>query len=410
MTGIFRLAHRVMHYPWGTREAIPALLGIENIDDKPFAELWLGAHESAPSALVVDGIACTLDAAIAASPLRFLGASVVEQWGARLPFLFKVLSAAEPLSIQCHPDPAQARAGFAREESLGIPFTSPSRNYKDPCAKPELLVALTPFVALKGFRAPAEIARLLRRSAPGALDALADRVVATAIDDGLRAVLTFALETVGDERARVLAALDEGIRARSTPEAALVARLRALHPDDMTVLAPLFLNLVVLAPGDGVFLGPGELHAYVEGTGLELMSSSDNVLRGGLTPKHVDKSELMRIARFVVDDGARNRGDDRGHAPFRLYDTPAREVRLWVADIDGDVALPTRTPTIAIALEGTLTLVEDHESPTPLALGQGQSAFLCAETTTRVSGSGKLALATVRLDDAGGATRVPPHP
>jgi mannose-6-phosphate isomerase len=399
-TRIFSLLNRVQHYAWGTRDAIPALLGIENDDARPCAELWMGAHESAPSTIDDGEGQIPLDRAIALDPTRFLGAHVVETWGARLPFLFKVLSAAEPLSIQCHPDSGQAEAGFAREEAAGIARASSSRNYKDPRAKPELLVALSPFIALKGFRAPADIARLLRRSAPGALDALADRVRENSVDEGLRAVLSFALETVGEDRARILRALDDGVRDRPTPEAALVRQLRALHPDDMTVLCPLFLNLIVLKPGEGVFLGPGELHAYVEGTGLELMASSDNVLRGGLTPKHVDKSELLRIARFVVDDGVRHRGDERALAPFTLYDTPAREVRLLVGSVDGEASLPVSTPCITLALEGALTLVDESDPRTSLPLAHGASAFVCADTRVRVSGTGRLAIATVRVDDA----------
>jgi len=391
---VFRLENTVMHYAWGATDAIPALLSIDNSEGRPFAELWMGAHPSAPSSIVDDGERISLDRAIERDSARFLGETVARQYGARLPFLFKVLSAREPLSIQCHPSDEQAREGFAREEANGPARDAPTRNYKDASAKPELLVALTPFVALKGFRAPHEIARLLRRSAPGALDALADRVTAGSVEDGLRAVLSFALTTKGEERARVLHALDEGIAGRPTPEAALVAQLRALHDDDLTVLAPLFLRLVFLQPGEGVFLGPGELHAYVSGTGLELMSSSDNVLRGGLTKKHVDPAELARVARFVVDDGAVYTGAREGAQ--NVYDTPAREVRLIERTLDGESAFPCDTPAIALVLDGVATLSVGDEV---LSLTKGESAFVCAGARPTMNGDARLAIATMRVDD-----------
>lgn len=390
---VFRLENTVMHYAWGATDAIPALLSIENPDARPFAELWMGAHPSAPSSIVDDGRRIALDRAIEQDSARFLGESVARRFGARLPFLFKVLSAREPLSIQCHPSDAQAREGFAREEANGPARDAPTRNYKDASAKPELLVALTPFVALKGFRAPHEIARLLRRSAPGALDALAAQVTSGSVADGLRAVLSFALTTTGDERDRVLRALDDGVAQRPTPEAALVAQLRALHPNDLTVLAPLFLRLVFLQPGEGVFLGPGELHAYVSGTGLELMSSSDNVLRGGLTKKHVDPDELARVARFVVDDGAVYVGAREG--TLNRYDTPAREVRLFDLAFDGEAAFPCDTPSIVLALEGALALVDGE----PLALTKGEAAFVCAGAKPTLTGQARVAIATLRDEE-----------
>jgi mannose-6-phosphate isomerase len=253
------------HYAWGDAHAIPEVLGMPD-DGRPWAEWWLGTHPAAPASLD-DG-----------TPL-----SVV---AGRLPYLLKLLAAAESLSLQTHPDTATAAAGFARENKAGIALDDSARVYRDPNAKPEILIALTPFDALCGFRPEVDTAALLRSI--GA-EALAEQL----LTDGLAATVAAIYRGRVDIEPIVAAC-----REHSSPEAALVAQLADQYPNDASVIATLFLHRVTLAPGEAIFLSPGNLHAYLHGLGVEVMGASDNVVRGGLTVKHVDVNELLRVLSF----------------------------------------------------------------------------------------------------------------
>jgi mannose-6-phosphate isomerase len=255
----------VQHYAWGDARAIPDLLGVPN-DGRPWAEWWMGTHPGGP-ATFDDG-----------TPLRDVSGE--------LPYLVKLLAAAQPLSLQTHPDTATAQAGFRRENDLGIDLADPSRIYRDPFAKPEVLVALTPFDALCGFRAETETVHLLR-------DLGLDDVAAQLLDDGL-AMVVGGLYRGSIDAAPIVRACATAHR----PEATLVTRLEAAYPGDASVAVTLFLNRVRLHPGEAIYLTPGNLHAYLDGLGVEVMGASDNVVRGGLTPKHVDVDELLRVLRF----------------------------------------------------------------------------------------------------------------
>ena len=280
----------VQHYSWGSRTLIPALLGLPAPAAEPWAELWVGAHPGGPSRLP-DG--------------RSLAEVEPD-----LPYLLKLLSAVEPLSLQAHPDAAQARAGFDREEAAAVPFDAPHRTFKDPNAKPELIVALTPFDAMCGFRHPEDARRLVAglecpELAP-LLDALGDPDPAVALR---RAFTLEMLGVTGSERAvRVLSAAAGSAAARAASpdtdtEDSIVygwlARLAVTHRGDASALAPLLLNVIHLEPGTGVFLPARHLHAYLAGAGVEVMGNSDNVVRGGLTPKHVDVERLLDVVEFA---------------------------------------------------------------------------------------------------------------
>ena len=254
----------VQHYAWGDRDAIPRLLGASS-DGRPWAEAWFGTHPSGPATLL-DG-----------TPLSSLTGE--------LPYLLKLLAAAEPLSLQTHPDDATARAGFDREEGAGVPLDAPTRIYKDPYAKPELVCALTPFEAVCGFRPQASTVRVLDGLGLGPLRDL----VATA---GLGAAFAALYHDTALAADTVAAAA-----AIDAPEGRMVAALAARYPGDPSAAVALLLNHVVLQPGEALFLGAGNLHAYVRGVGVEVMGASDNVVRGGLTSKHVDVAELLRVVR-----------------------------------------------------------------------------------------------------------------
>ncbi|AEW94386.1 MULTISPECIES: mannose-6-phosphate isomerase, class I [Streptomycetaceae] len=393
-----RLANTVRPYAWGSTTAIPELLGTEPTGE-PQAELWMGAHPGAPSRLDRPDGQLPLDQAIAADPDGRLGKETTEKFGPRLPFLFKVLAAGAPLSLQVHPDLDQAKAGHADEESRGIPLDAPHRNYKDANHKPELICALTPFQGLCGFRRPAETADLLDALAVGALKPYADilraaRPAGEALREVFAAILTADRAATADtvaEAASAAAALADGPTPHATAYAAY-ADLAHHHPGDPGVLAAMLLNHVTLQPGEALYLGAGVPHAYLDGLGVELMANSDNVLRCGLTPKHVDVPELLKVTRFEPGDPAvlRPEADAGGE---EVYDTPIDEFRLsrHVLAADGDPRrLSPRTPQILLCTEGHAELTGDGT----LTLHRGQSAFVPAGETVTLTGQGTVFRAT----------------
>lgn len=284
-----RLRNPVRGYAWGSRTVIAELQGRPVPSPGPEAELWIGAHPSDPSVLDASGV--PLNEAIAAAPGRVLGERVRSRFGARLPYLLKLLAADAPLSLQAHPDSAQAAAGYAAEEAAGVPPDAPHRRYVDPYHKPELLVAVSEFRALCGFREPAASAELL---AGLGVPALAPAVSALTAGDLAGAVRWL----LGVPEPAALVAEVVTAASRAGVAYALVGELATKYPKDVGVVLALLLNHLTLAPGEAIFMPAGNLHAYLRGTGVELMAASDNVLRGGLTPKYVDVPELLRVLRF----------------------------------------------------------------------------------------------------------------
>jgi mannose-6-phosphate isomerase len=301
MARIYRLENRIQTYAWGSHTAIAELLGLPMPSPEPQAELWMGAHPRAPSEVDIDGRRVSLDRLIKTDPLAMLGPEAMDKFGNRLPYLFKVLAAAEPLSIQAHPSRSQAIDGYGRENRLGIPLDAPQRNYRDDNHKPECLCALTRFWGMCGFRFPAQILDGLAGFCPNTLAGERERFLKAPDARGTRALFTALMtlpeakkEAVLKEAACSALRLADGKSRR----ARWIARLVKAYPADIGVISPLLLNLVCLEPGEAMFLPAGQLHAYLEGTGMELMANSDNVLRGGLTPKHVDVAELTRTLNF----------------------------------------------------------------------------------------------------------------
>jgi len=329
MRQISLMKNTIQPYEWGSRTAIAELLGEPTPSEKPQAELWMGAHPKAPSQVLIDGRFRSLADEIAASPTDTLGARVTQAFGARLPFLFKVLAAARPLSIQAHPTIAQAQEGFARENERGVPIDAPDRNYRDDNHKPEIICALTPFWALNGFRPPDTIAATLGEMG---LSDIAREIAALGArpdEDGLKRFFT-AIMTMDRERQRNVVAqavLFAGKRAGHADVWEWILNLNEQYPGDIGVLGPLLLNLICLGPGEAMLLHAGRLHAYLDGVGIELMANSDNVLRGGLTPKHVDVPELLKVLAFEETRIKILRPDDRG-----AYPSDMREFRLTVLE------------------------------------------------------------------------------
>ncbi|MET9294966.1 mannose-6-phosphate isomerase, class I [Streptomyces sp. NPDC003077] len=409
-----RLANTVRPYAWGSTTALPELLGVEPTG-APQAELWMGAHPGAPSRVDRGAGPVSLAEVIAADPEGELGADSVRAFGPHLPFLLKLLAAGSPLSLQVHPDRTQAQEGFADEERRSIPVDAPHRNYKDPHHKPELLCALTPFEGLCGFRRPAETAALLEGLDVAALKPYADVLRAAPEEDALREVLTAILSADRAATTETVSQVAAAARRAGTdatgPFADAYAACAAIaehYPGDPGVIAALLLNHVRLAPGEALFLGAGIPHAYLSGLGVELMANSDNVLRCGLTPKHVDVPELLRVVRFQARDAGVLRPEARGSTgeatPEEVYPTPIDEFRLSryvlghgagpAAPMAADpVPLDARTPQILLCAAGHALLRD--QAGEELRLAPGESAFVRAGERVALSGAGTVFRATV---------------
>ncbi|MFE6926312.1 mannose-6-phosphate isomerase, class I [Nocardia sp. NPDC057663] len=374
-------------YAWGSRTALARLCGRPVPSAHPEAELWFGAHPADPAYVkAAEGTRSLLEV-VAADPARELGA-VADTFGTRLPFLLKILAAEEPLSLQAHPSSAQARAGFERENRTGVPLDSPLRNYRDDSHKPELVVALDRFEALAGFRDPHRTVALLRALDVPGLNIYAELLAAQPDSAGLRtlfttwitlppAALSTLLPTVLEGCVRYLSS--KGTR-EFTAEVRTALELAEVYPGDAGVLAALLLNRLTLEPGQALFLDAGNLHAYLRGVGVEIMANSDNVLRGGLTPKHVDVPELLRVLDFepielpVIEPVLGADGSVR-------YRTPAPEFALCRFDLSADaepVALADAGPGIVLCTEGTVELSQNGRV---LTVACGSAAWISAADT-----------------------------
>jgi mannose-6-phosphate isomerase len=371
-----RLANTVRAYDWGSATAIPEILGLEPTGE-PAAELWMGTHPGAPSRLAGDDrqpADQTLADLVADDPEAALGADLAGRTGPRLPFLFKVLAAERALSIQAHPSPEQAAAGFSRENDEGVPLDAPNRNYKDDQAKPELICALGRFEALCGFAPAARIEarlRVLQEAGANGLDDLLDLVTAGGdAGESQEAAIRWLLEQQPERHASAVSSAALAGTGNQDPSLALLSRLQEQYPGDPGVLVSLLMNHVVLAAGEALYLPAGNLHAYVAGVGMELMNASDNVLRGGLTSKHIDVPELLT----VLDTAP-------GEPPVLLPEGPAGGWQTYRADatfelrrLDGPagaaVAVP-RGPAILFVAAGSVTL-----TPSGLQLVRGDSVFV----------------------------------
>jgi mannose-6-phosphate isomerase len=361
----------------------------------PEAELWVGTHPGAPSVVCGgehDGR--TLAEVVAADPTRWLGPDLAAAGHVALPFLLKVLAIGKPLSLQAHPSLEQARAGFAREEAAGLPIDAAERNYKDDGPKPEALVALTATWAMCGFRHPAEAADLVAGLGLAELGPLVD-ALASGGGDGLRAVLGWLLRLEGRARtdlAEAIAGAVATVRGEDPDDPRTWVR-RLVHgfPGDPTAIAPLLLNVVRLEPGEAVHLPAGNLHAYLDGAGIEIMAASDNVLRGGLTPKHVDVDELLSVLRFVpgvpaapvVRTAGRCTTYDAGEEAFAL---------AVVAPGEEPLRVEPKGPALALAVGGPVTL---EAGDAVLEVAHGRAAFLPPSAVgVEISGPGHLWWAT----------------
>lgn len=386
---MYQIENVLRPYVWGSTTAIADLLG-RPASGGPEAELWIGAHPDSPStAIHPNGVTEPLDALIASDPRHFLGAESLEAFGPRLPFLTKLLAAEQPLSLQVHPSLEQAREGYARENAAGLPADSAERNYRDDNHKPELIFALTPFRALCGFRSAAAAKQVFEHLAASMDSAAMDvpDIITGVIADlsqadepaALKAAFTRLIEggrKVSEAVVEVEAVLRSG--APKEPHEDVLGALLDINeafPGDPGVLISLLLNLVSLEPGEVVYLPAGNVHAYLHGLGVEVMASSDNVLRGGLTPKHVDVPELLKTVRFEALGVPRVEasGTEFGQELYRPPFTEFQLQRIELGPGAEPVPLAQSGPAVVVVVAGDVLL----DSPkSDLQLHRGAAAFI----------------------------------
>jgi mannose-6-phosphate isomerase len=407
------LENPVRDYAWGSRTAIPELLGVVPTG-VPAAELWMGAHPGNPSH-VCDGRGESLLDRIDGAPEAELGKDVVARFGPRLPFLLKVIAAVAPLSLQAHPNSSQATEGFEEENARDMPLSAPDRNYKDAYHKPEMLCPLTPFEALCGFRPAADTMRLLDslsrvgvaagEGTPAgkvvrALHPYAGALRARPNQHGLREVVTGLLTLPIPKRSPLVEAVAVAAELAAAAGGEFTAELRTAvdlagrYPGDVGVVIALLMNLLRLEPGEAIYLPAGLMHSYLRGTGVELMANSDNVLRGGLTPKHVDVAELLRVLDF--NDAPVPVLEPQRIGPVEaVYDTPASEFRMSRIRVAGEPAtLDPAGPQILLVVDGELTVAGAGD---PIRLARGRSGWVPAGVAVTLSGEATAFRATTNL-------------
>jgi len=371
---MYKLANTVQHYKWGSLTEIPELLNIENPKKKPFAELWMGTHKKAVSTVTTDKGEIPLDKLIEKNLEMMVGGV-----NKKLPFLMKILAAAKPLSIQLHPDKKSAKEGFARENKTGIPLNATHRTYKDNNHKPEILCALKPFTALKGFRPYNEIIQLF---APISSKILKKELIIfknSLNENGLKRFFSFILNLNEEEIKGLIKSIKKTEKNNHNGPYTLCLDLVEEYGYDVGIFSPLFLNILNLKSGEAIFIRAGELHAYIKGTGIELMASSDNVIRGGLTTKYIDKDELLKLTDFSeskatkVDIKKELNGEE-------IYITEADDFKLSRIRVNNEKpfhSLNEESANIIICIEGNLSIINPQNN-VRLRISKGESVFIPA--------------------------------
>jgi mannose-6-phosphate isomerase len=382
MNRILKLQNTIQPYAWGSHTAIAQLLGQTTPSEHPQAELWMGAHPKASSKVWFQGRWQALDDLLRQDPLPLLGAAVVKRFGPQLPFLFKVLAVEKPLSIQAHPSQPMAEAGYLRENQQGIALSAPHRNYRDEHHKPECICALTEFHALCGFRTPEEIRTLLDPVWPPPYKAHLNTLKSMPDGAGLRHFFSRLMTMDKAQLAPLVNEVVEEARKLSSQSPAFdwVVRLHGVYPEDIGVLSPLLLHLIRLKPGQALFLPAGRMHAYLRGVAIEVMANSDNVLRGGLTSKHVDVDELLRVLDFqsypleVLTPRSIGGQEQR-------YPSPADEFELSMIRIqdtrDYDSGRRSPAPEILLCVDGKAEIQWEGSSK-GMDLARGESILVPA--------------------------------
>lgn len=391
---LHKLENVIQNYAWGSRSAIGEMFGISNPTNEPQAEIWMGAHPNGCSKLADSGQ--LLSDYIGQNRTKTLGAYTAARFG-ELPYLFKVLSAETPLSIQVHPSKRKSELGYAREHLDGTEINQATLNYKDPNHKPELIYALTFYKAMNGFRPIAQIVCLFKEAQIHTLDEEISKLEFQPTSDALRAFFTTIMSLEGERKQQ---ALNELYAACERPAKTALGRealsysddFRAHYMDDIGLFAPLMLNTIELAPGEAMFLQAETPHAYVQGTGLEIMANSDNVLRAGLTPKHIDVPELIDNTRFCSIDPASIKLKPIFKDNKLSFPVPVDDFGFDIVTSTGEAACQyVRSAEIVFCIEGEVTVCVNAQE---ITLKRGESAFIAHDSVAyQYTGIGRFARA-----------------
>ena len=387
------LKNEIQDYAWGSYSFIQNLLG-EMQTDTPWAELWMGDHPKAPSQVWINGDWKRLDKVIADDPEAVLGPQPARRFNNALPYLFKVLAARQPLSIQAHPNAEQAKNGFERENHEGIPLTAPNRNYKDTRHKPECLCALTPFWALKGFRPIPDMVSLFSAACPETLGDAVQYLKQNPHAKGVQRFFEALMTLPGKKIQQVIeeTAANAVANQNKNDEFRWIKTLHEIYPEDIGILSPILLNLIRLQPGEALFLNSGEMHAYLDGAGIEIMANSDNVLRGGLTHKHIDVEELTRALDFTPRP-PEVLTPETAAACETVYPTAAAEFALSVIEVSDACSYVRQHgngPEILLCTEGAGDIQWGTSGET-LTMPRGSSLLIPAAVDSyRISGRARI--------------------
>ncbi|WP_437611605.1 mannose-6-phosphate isomerase [Erwinia sp. V71] len=382
-----KLRNSLQNYAWGSRTALTELYGVANPDNQPMAELWMGAHPKSSSAVEIDGQPQSLRSLIDSDKHRLLGADVAQRFG-ELPFLFKVLCADQPLSIQVHPNKRAAEIGFAKENAAGIPLAAPERNYKDANHKPELVYALTPFLAINGFREFTEIATLLQPVA--AAHPLIEDFLQQPDEDNLSRLFAGLLSLEEAQKSQALTVLQAALLSQSGQPWQTIQQIAQFYPDDCGLFSPLLMNVIELQPGEAMFLFAETPHAYLRGVALEVMANSDNVLRAGLTPKYIDLPELLANVRFRAIPYTQLRTQPHSRGNTLDFPIPVEDFAFAIHTLQAiPEAVTQQSAAILFCIEGDALLSQQNQQ---LHLKAGESCFIAAdEAPVSLSGDGRIA-------------------
>ncbi|HFQ4952803.1 TPA: mannose-6-phosphate isomerase, class I [Vibrio vulnificus] len=380
----FKLDNPVKNYEWGSRTAIQSLFGIDNPNGEPQAEIWMGAHPNGCSTVSIDGESVLLSKLIQSNQEGILSKATAEQFG-ELPYLFKVLAAGQALSIQVHPSKEEAEVGFAREEVQGIDRSAAQRNYRDPNHKPELVYALTPYQAMNGFCAfddiLARFTHMVGAVHMPTVQALLEVFKDNKTSYGLEAFFTGLLSLQGDDKLQSLAALLEYVKLHQKQDleddlCSLVLELAQSYPSDIGLFAPFMLNVLTLKPGQAMYLDARTPHAYLKGAGLEIMANSDNVLRAGLTPKHIDVDELAKCTLFEEKPVESLLCQPETDGDYHHYPVSVPDFNFDCFMQADDTVVQLCSAEILFAIDCDATL--SHKSGEKITITKGESVFIPA--------------------------------
>jgi len=393
MGEIFSLKNQIQNYAWGSREILGRMRGVPVPTEQPEAEVWVGAHPAAPSRATVDGAESPLNELIVENPSRFLRPDRTSDW---FPFLFKILAIDAPLSIQVHPTPEQAIAGFEDEQARGIAIDAPYRNYKDRYSKPETVIALSPMRVLTGVR-PVEQLKTLAAAFGAAWLAeraeLSPKQLLTEIIRLPEETASAAVQHLVDTAAGLLGASNDVV----ADAAELVRIVDGKYPGDRGLLVAFVMNLVHLAPGESAFTPDGQVHAYVSGTAIELMNPSDNVMRAGLTAKHIDTEELIKVLGEKQDAPViqRPNPEDGPLGAYAMWDERMSVTRVRVEECK-PLSYTFKGISAALSVAGKVTIqAKDGNGTDEFVLGATESVLHVGEPSEAVlSGSGELYIAS----------------